>query len=92
MQLLTCLGSIPKPVHIGFVVDKVAMGQILFFFLPKLEFLNDHYYSNSVLCYFIRHRCYIIPATDIVVSRYIYKGILLQGEKKKYFRTETNRK
>jgi hypothetical protein len=61
-------------------------------FLCMLRFFPDQCHSTSVLYSFIHHRRYIISVTDTFAKQHVYKGTLLQEEKRNCFRTEWDRK
>ena len=82
MQLFACMGSVPSQSIWDLWWTKWHWDRSFLFFLSVLEFLTHHYRSVSVLQSFIRHWCYIIWATYVVVNWHIYKTTVPQGEKR----------
>lgn len=60
-------GFLPGPVHVGFMIEKVAVGQV-FLVVLKLYPASYHSISSPYPHSFTWYQCYIILAVDSVVK------------------------
>jgi len=58
---------LPRPVYVGFMIEKVAMGQV-FLLILKLYPASYHSINSPYPHSFTWHQCYIILAVDSVVK------------------------